>query len=112
MIDHDKAQLIALYEFARKRIIQSMDLRLCPHAGFYNRNDDQCTLCEQNLECVWMNGNDNLVSLKDKSIEQLKQQLLIAVDFIDANLTPYHLSRRHCECENCTWLREVQNALK
>lgn len=107
----EKSQLIELYEFARKRIIKSMDLQGCPHAGFYNSSDENCISCDQNLECVWMNHNDELVSLQDKSVEQLEQQLLIAVDFIDSNLTPYHLSRHHCECENCTWLRQVQKIM-
>lgn len=108
---HIKSQLIELYEFARSRIIKSMDLRQCPHAGFYNSRDDECNFCNQGLECQWMNHNDELVSLEEKSIAQLKQQLLIAVDFIDSNLTPYHLSRRHCECENCLWLRKAQQVL-
>ncbi|BDM63228.1 hypothetical protein NFHSH190041_06800 [Shewanella sp. NFH-SH190041] len=107
----DKAQLIELYEFARKRVVQSMELRHCPHAGFYNPTDEQCLFCHQGMECVWMNHNDELVSLADKSVEELKQQLLIAVDFIDSSLTPYHLSRRQCQCENCVWLRKVQAVL-
>ncbi|MGL4473707.1 MAG: hypothetical protein ACRCT7_04500 [Shewanella sp.] len=108
--DH-KAQLIPLFEFARQRIIQSMELRQCPHAGFYNPVDDACTFCHQGMECVWMNHNDKLVSLEQKSVSELRQQLLIAVDYIDSNLTPYHLSRRQCQCENCLWLKKVQAVL-
>ena len=43
--------------------------------------------------------------------DQLKQQLLIAVDYIDSNLSPHHMSRRKCQCENCRWLRQVQMTL-
>lgn len=107
-----KSQLLELYQFARQRIIKSIDLRDCPHAGFYNRVDDTCTFCDQELECQWMNHNDELVSIEKKSVEQLKQQLLIAVDYVDSNLTPYHLSRRNCECENCVWLRKAQQVLE
>ncbi|MDF0533056.1 hypothetical protein KDN34_02455 [Shewanella yunxiaonensis] len=111
MPEPDKRELIALFEYARPRIIQSMELRHCPHSGFYNPVDDECTFCHQGMECVWMNRNDNLVALEEKSIEELKQQLLMAVDFVDANLTPHHLSRRKCDCDNCAWLRKVEETL-
>jgi hypothetical protein len=58
-----------------------------------------------------MNQNDELVAVEKKSIAELKQQLLIAVDFIDSSLSPHHLSRRQCQCDNCVWLRKVQAAL-
>lgn len=107
----DKAQLIALFTFARSRIIKSMELRHCPHSGFYNSVDEQCIHCHQGMECVWMNHNDELVSLEQKSVDELRQQLLIAVDFVDSSLSPHHLSRRQCQCENCQWLRDVNKVL-
>ena len=58
-----------------------------------------------------MNHNDETVAVDQKTAEELKQQLLVAVDFIDSSLSPHHLSRRQCECENCTWLKKVQKAL-
>lgn len=108
----DRSQLIELYEFARKRIIKSMELRHCPHAGFYNPTDEQCLFCHQDMECLWMNRNDELVDLEQKSVEELRQQLLAAEEFIRASLTPYHLSRRKCQCENCLWLRKAQDVLR
>ncbi|GGI78384.1 hypothetical protein [Shewanella gelidii] len=107
----DKALLIELFEYPRKRIIQSMELRQCPHAGFFNKADEECIYCHQGMECVWMNHNDELVDLQEKSVDDLKQQLLIAVDYIDSNLSPHHLSRRQCQCENCVWLKKVQATL-
>ncbi|MCH1930914.1 hypothetical protein L9G16_12020 [Shewanella sp. A25] len=107
----NKALLIELLEFPRKRILQSMEVRHCPHAVFYNKNDEQCLTCHQGMECIWINHNDELVAVEKKSVAELKQQLLIAVDFIDSSLTPHHLSRRQCQCENCLWLRKVQRAL-
>ncbi len=111
MGEPDKALLIELLEYPRKRIVESMDLRFCPHAGFYSSYDIQCIQCYQGMECVWMNGNDELIAVERKTAEELKQQLLIAVDFIDSNLTPHHLSRRNCTCDNCVWLRKVQQIL-
>jgi hypothetical protein len=90
MTAQNKEKLIELFDFARRRIIQSMELRHCPHAGFYNSVDERCIHCHQGMECVWMNHNDELVTLEEKTEEQLKQQLLIAVDFVDSNLSPYH----------------------
>ncbi|MBE7215020.1 hypothetical protein MK852_07555 [Shewanella benthica] len=111
MPEMDKAQLIELLEFPRKRILQSMELNSCPHAGFFNTSDEQCLNCHQGMECTWMNHNDELVAVEEKSVKEIKQQLLIAVDFIDSNLTPHHLSRRNCECDNCSWLRKTQKLL-
>lgn len=34
MTELDKAQLIELLAYPRKRIVQSMELKFCPHAGF------------------------------------------------------------------------------
>lgn len=107
----DKALLIELLEFPRKRILQSMEVTHCPHAVFFNDSDEQCLTCHQGMECIWMNQNDELVAVEQKSITELKQQLLIAVDFIDSSLSPHHLSRRQCQCDNCAWLRRVQAAL-
>ena len=107
----DKALLIELLEFPRKRILQSMEVTHCPHAVFFNDSDEQCLTCHQGMECIWMNQNDGLVAVEQKSISELKQQLLIAVDFIDSSLSPHHLSRRQCQCDNCAWLRRVQEAL-
>ncbi|MDR8525216.1 hypothetical protein [Shewanella fidelis] len=107
----DKSQLIELLEYPRRRILQSMELRYCPHAGFYNPTDMKCINCHQGMECTWMNHNDETIAVERKTVEDLKQQLLVAVDFIDSSLTPHHLSRRNCECENCIWLRKVQQAL-
>lgn len=106
-----KTQLIELFTFARSRIIQSMALRDCPHSGFFHSVDSQCINCHQGMECVWMNHNDELVSLEAKSVAELEQQLLVAVDFVDAQLSPHHLSRRQCQCENCQWLRKVNQVL-
>jgi len=111
MTELDKALLIELLDYPRKRIVQSMELKACPHAGFFNTSDEQCLNCHQGMECIWMNHNDELVAVEQKSIKELKQQLLIAVDFIDSSLTPHHLSRRNCECENCVWLRKAQRVL-
>ncbi|MBT1444214.1 hypothetical protein KJI95_06700 [Shewanella sp. JM162201] len=111
MTAQNREKLIELFEFARKRIIQSMELRHCPHAGFYNSVDERCLYCHQGMECIWMNHNDELVALEQKSDEDLKQQLLIAVDFVDSNLSPYHLTRRKCQCENCQWLKQVNEVL-
>ncbi|MCE9679275.1 hypothetical protein LZP69_08815 [Shewanella sp. AS1] len=111
MEEAEKALLISLLEYPRKRIVESMDLKFCPHAGFYNTTDMQCIHCHQGMECVWMNRNDELVAVERKSVKELKQQLLIAVDFIDSTLTPHHLSRRNCECDNCVWLRKVQQVI-
>lgn len=107
----NKALLIELLDYPRKRIVQSMELRFCPHAGFFNVSDEQCLTCHQGMECVWMNHNDELVAVEEKSMKDIKQQLLIAMDFIDSSLTPHHLSRRNCECENCVWLRRAQKVL-
>ena len=107
----DKARLIELLEYPRQRILQSMELNQCPHAGFFNHTDMQCINCHQGMECTWMNHNDETVAVDQKTAEELKQQLLVAVDFIDSSLSPHHLSRRHCECENCVWLKNVQKAL-
>ncbi|WP_076414302.1 hypothetical protein [Shewanella sp. UCD-KL12] len=111
MPELDKALLIELLEYPRKRIVESMELKFCPHAGFFNTSDEQCLNCHQGMECIWMNHNDELVAVEEKSVKDLKQQLLIAVDFIDSNLTPHHLSRRNCECDNCVWLRKTQKVL-
>lgn len=111
MTELDKALLIELLEYPRKRIVQSMELKFCPHAGFFNNSDEQCQYCHQGMECIWMNHNDELVAVEEKSVQEIKQQLLIAVDFIDSSLTPHHLSRRNCECENCLWLRKAQKVL-
>ena len=111
MPEIDKARLIELLAFPRKRILQSMEMRSCPHAGFYNAKDEQCLNCHQEMECVWMNHNDELVAVEEKSVTEIKQQLLIADDFVDSSLTPYHLSRRDCECDNCTWLKKTQKFL-
>jgi len=111
MPELDKALLIELLEYPRKRIVQSMELKFCPHAGFFNNSDEQCLFCHQGMECTWMNHNDELVAVEKKSVQEIKQQLLIAVDFIDSSLTPHHLSRRNCECENCVWLRKAQKIL-
>lgn len=107
----DKALLIELLAFPRKRILQSMEVTHCPHAVFFNDSDEQCLTCHQGMECIWMNQNDELVAVEQKSVAELKQQLLIAVDFIDSSLSPHHLSRRQCQCDNCVWLRRVQEAL-
>ncbi|MEI6859729.1 MAG: hypothetical protein V5788_08120 [Shewanella sp.] len=111
MPEMDKAQLIELLEFPRKRILQSMELNSCPHAGFFNSSDEQCLNCYQGMECIWMNHNDECIAVEEKSVKDLKQQLLIAVDFIDSSLTPYHLSRRKCLCDNCFWLKKTQKLL-
>jgi hypothetical protein len=103
--------LIPLFDFPRRRILQSMEVYHCPHAVFYNLRDERCITCHQGEECLWMNHNDKLVALEAKPIADLKQQLLIAVDFVDATLTPHHLSRTDCTCDNCTWLRQVQHTL-
>ncbi|MCL1141199.1 hypothetical protein [Shewanella gaetbuli] len=112
MANISKTDLIQLFEFPRKRILQSMEVTHCPHAVFYNHSDEQCITCHQGEECLWMNHNDELVSMEDKSIDDLKQQLLVAVDFVDSSLTPHHLSRRNCQCDNCVWLRKVQQTLQ
>ncbi|MCC4831612.1 hypothetical protein BCU84_05610 [Shewanella sp. 10N.286.51.B7] len=108
----NKADLIPLFRFPRQRILQSMEVTHCPHAVFYNASDEQCTTCHQGEECIWMNHNDELVAIEKKSVEELKQQLLIAVDFVDSNLSPHHLSRRNCQCDNCKWLKKVQFVLE
>ncbi|GGB46501.1 hypothetical protein K8B83_05265 [Shewanella inventionis] len=107
----DKAELIQLFTFPRARILQSMEVTHCPHAVFFNHSDEECITCHQGEECLWINHNDEMVALEMKSVDELKQQLLIAVDFIDSNLSPHHMSRRKCQCENCRWLRQVQLTL-
>ncbi|WP_025820809.1 hypothetical protein [Shewanella marina] len=107
----DKALLIELMDFPRQKILQGMELAYCPHAGFFNPVDEQCIYCHQGMECVWMNHNDKLVALEQKDYQALKQQLLIALDYIDSSLTPHHLSRRNCECDNCVWMRKVSKVL-
>lgn len=111
-VDLEKQQLIELLNYPRMRIVQSMELKQCPHAGFFNDSDEKCLNCHQGMECVWTNHNDELVAVEEKPVSELKQQLLIAVDFIDSSLTPHHLSRLNCECENCVWLRKAQKVLE
>ncbi|WP_394130272.1 hypothetical protein [Shewanella maritima] len=111
MAEIKKEELIQLFDFPRKRILQSMEVTHCPHAVFFNAADEQCINCHQGEECIWMNHNDELVALEKKSVDELKQQLLIAVDFVDSNLSPHHLSRRNCDCDNCAWLRKVNATL-
>ncbi|MCW3171357.1 hypothetical protein [Shewanella subflava] len=112
MSNINKADLIQLFDFPRSRILKSMEVTHCPHAVFFNASDEQCITCHQGEECVWINHNDEMVAMEEKSIEDLKQQILVAVDFVDSSLSPHHLSRRNCQCENCVWLRQVQLTLK
>lgn len=111
MVKVEKSDLIQLFKFPRQRILQTMEVTHCPHAVFYNRSDEQCITCHQGEECLWINHNDEMVAMEKKSMEDLKQQLLVAVDFVDSLLTPQHLSRRNCQCDNCTWLKEVNQTL-
>ncbi|MDB2387293.1 hypothetical protein N9W21_08125 [Shewanella sp.] len=111
MTDLNKAQLIELLKYPRQRILQSMELDRCPHAGFFNHSDMACINCHQGMECTWMNANDETIAVDQKTEAALKQQLLVAVDFIDSSLSPHHLSRHYCECDNCSWLKSVQKAL-
>lgn len=48
----DKALLIELLEFPRKRILQSMEVTHCPHAVFFNDSDEQCLTFHQGMECI------------------------------------------------------------
>ncbi|UJF22728.1 hypothetical protein [Shewanella sp. OMA3-2] len=107
-----KADLIQLFDFPRMRILQSMEVAHCPHAVFFNAADEQCITCHQGEECVWINHNDEMVAMEQKSVNDLTQQLLVAVDFVDSSLSPHHLSRRNCQCENCVWLAKVQLVLQ
>ena len=111
MKEMDKLLLIELLDYPRKRIGQSMDLISCSHAGFLNTSDKQCLDCHQRMECTWMNHNDELVDVEEKSVKEIKRQLLIAVDVIESGLTLTHLAKKHCECENCVWLGKVRTAL-
>lgn len=108
----DKAQLADLLAYPRRKMRDNMDVRFCPHAVFYNPVDERCIYCHQDMECKWLNRNDELVSPEEKSIEALRRELVKAMDYVEAQLTAAHLNRRSCGCDNCVWLNQVRRLLE
>ncbi|SHI24991.1 hypothetical protein [Ferrimonas marina] len=106
-----REELAELLAYPRRKMRDNMDVRFCPHAAFYNPVDERCIYCHQDMECKWLNHNDELVSIEDKSDEDIKRELTKAMDYVEAQLTAAHLNRRACTCDNCNWLNRVRKVL-
>lgn len=104
----NKQQFITLLKVAKQQLNQSLQIRDCQYSGFYQVSEDDCLFCEKSMECTWVNKMDDFERF---DISALKQQLLIASDFVRAKLTPYHLSRKQCDCGHCLWLKQSQTLL-
>lgn len=104
-------QIAELMAYPRSKMRDNMDVRFCPHATFYNPVDEQCTYCHQGMECKWLNHNDELISIENKSEEDIRRELTKAMDYVEAQLTASHLNRRACHCDNCVWLGKVRKLL-
>ncbi|BDY03327.1 MULTISPECIES: hypothetical protein [Ferrimonas] len=105
------AELVELLNYPRNKMRDNMDVRFCPHAVFYNPVDERCIYCHQGMECKWLNHNDELVAVERKSMKEFRRELTLACDYVEAQLTPAHLSRRACSCDNCKWLERVRVVL-
>ncbi|GLS82401.1 hypothetical protein [Paraferrimonas haliotis] len=107
-----KSELIKLLDFPRQKMTASMELHQCAHNGFFDETDIRCRTCYQGGECTWVNHNDKLVALEDKTLSDLTAQIVLAMDFIDATLEPEHEYQLKCQCDNCSWLTQANNALR
>ncbi|MBY5992991.1 hypothetical protein [Ferrimonas balearica] len=107
----DTATLADLLAYPRRKMRDNMDVRFCPHAVFYNPVDDRCIYCHQDMECKWLNHNDEMVAIERKEPEDIRRELVKALDYVEAQLTAAHLNRRACTCDNCVWLEKVRRVL-
>ncbi|WP_035387338.1 hypothetical protein [Ferrimonas senticii] len=108
----DRSDLAELLAYPRRKMRDNMDTRFCKHAAFYNPVDTECTYCHQEMECKWLNHNDELISIENKSDDDLRRELTKAMDYVEAQLTAAHLNRRACGCDNCAWLGKVRKLLQ
>ncbi len=108
----NRQALIALMAYPRRKMREHIDARQCAHALFYNPSAFDCITCEQDIECQWINRNDELTALEHKSDEVLQKALSQAVHFVEAQLTAAHLNRRACRCDNCLWLQQARILLQ
>ncbi|MFI3245489.1 MAG: hypothetical protein R3Y10_03215 [Ferrimonas sp.] len=108
----DRHALIALMAYPRRKMREHIDGRQCAHALFYNPSAFDCITCEQDMECQWINRNDELTALEHKSDEALLKALTQALHFVEAQLTAAHLNRRACRCDNCLWLQQARALLQ
>ncbi|QIZ77809.1 hypothetical protein [Ferrimonas lipolytica] len=108
----DRTGLSELMAYPRRKMRDNMDVRFCKHAVFYNPVDEECTYCHQDMECKWLNHNDELISLDDKTDDDIRRELTKAMDYVEAQLTAAHLNRRACTCDNCSWLAKVRSLLE
>lgn len=111
MMQITETELGDLLAYPRRKMRDNMDVRFCPHAVFYNPVDERCIYCHQDMECKWLNRNDEMVSLEGREPADIRRELTAAMDYVEAQLSASHLNRRACSCDNCNWLNKVRKVL-
>ena len=100
-----KERIIELLAYPRSMVCDQIDLDICPHAGYFDRDDRRCRKCQVAPECRWLGSNDEFAALKQKSTEELVAPLGFAVDFVNIQVAHWGHDPLCCDCETCLWVR-------
>jgi hypothetical protein len=104
-----KAQLIDLLSFPRKLVREELDELAdeCPHELRFAGDDQQCSDCDLEHDCSWLNENDEFSPLSLRSISRLVSALDAAITYVRGDAISWgHTST--CSCQVCEWLVEAQ----
>ncbi len=103
--------IIAILKFPRVQISQNLrvdaELGDCRHAGYFNPDDEHCTLCEAGGECLWVYQNEEESVLQQRSLQELGRALEFAIAYVDSKVSRAGHNFKNCRCELCDWLRDA-----
>jgi hypothetical protein len=103
-----KTEVIAMLEFPRQIMRGHIPLETCEHAGNFSSGDAGCLVCETQLECEWLYGNDESAALTEKPLDVVVDAFGSALLYVDACVTRAGHNARGCRCQACDWLRRAR----
>lgn len=106
-----RRKFIEALTYPRMLMTSNMDLSECPMNRYFHSTAGTCNVCDQAVECRWLNRHDEFSVLLDQPMGTLVGALLFSVDFVDAHVSRNNHNSRRCACETCRWLRDARHLI-
>lgn len=107
-----RRRIIEALTYPRMLMMSRMDLQDCPMNLYFSADQHICRICEQGVECSWLNSNDEFSVLAEQPIEILFEAFIFSIDFVDAHISRDGHNFRHCACETCSWAKDARHLVR
>jgi len=103
-----RRRIIEALTYPRMMLLANLDGEECSQNLYFNIAHEDCQICEQRQECLWLKINDEFSVLTEKTLDSLCESLQFCIDYVDAQCAHANHNVRRCPCESCNWVRSAR----